>query len=143
MRRCGNIWTNSMPNYSQKKEGRRLSTYLDYERSEMIPLPSVPYEYFQKKLAKVQSNCCISYAKNFYSVPYKYIGSTVTLRIDHNRIDIYSGDEKLCSHGLIFGRTGLYVTDNNHFPPHSSNYGDWNSTASADGQKTMAHIHTR
>jgi transposase len=112
----------------QKKEGSRLSSYLDYERTEMIPLPSVPYEYYQKKLAKVQSNCCISYAKNFYSVPYRYIGSTVILRIYHNHIDIYSGDEKLCSHGLIVGRTGLYVTDNSHFPPHSSNYGDWNSS---------------
>ncbi len=53
----------------QKKEGSRISTYLQYEKKEMIPVPAVPYEYFTKKMAKVQSNCCISYAKNYYSVP--------------------------------------------------------------------------
>lgn len=54
----------------------------------MIKLPSAPYEYFIKKKAKVQSNCCISYGKNYYSVPYRFIGETVTLRAYQNRIEI-------------------------------------------------------
>lgn len=112
----------------QKKEGSRLSTYEEYEKDEMIKLPAVPYEYFQKKLAKVQSNCCIAYQKNFYSVPYKYIGETVVLRIFNNRIDVYSGSAKLCSHHLIpNSRIGVYDIDDSHLPPYSSNYGNWNS----------------
>lgn len=112
----------------QKKEGSRLSTYEEYEKKEMIHLPAVPYEYFQKKLGKVQSNCCVAYQKNYYSVPYQYIGETVVLRIYSDRIEFYSGDEKLCSHRLVPGnKIGCYVIDDNHLPPYSSNYGDWNS----------------
>lgn len=111
----------------QKKEGSRVSTYKDYELNEMIKLPSAPYEYFIKKKAKVQSNCCISYGKNYYSVPYRFIGETVTLRAYQNRIEIYAGDEILCTHKLIQGKKGIYSIENTHLPPFSANYGEWNS----------------
>lgn len=112
----------------QKKEGNRRSVFEDYERTEMIPLPATQYEYFQKKNAKVQSNCCISHGKNYYSVPYKYIGETVTLRVYNDRLDVYAGYEKLCTHKLIHGKIGMYSIDNSHLPPYSANYGDWNSS---------------
>ena len=111
----------------QKKEGSRLSTFQEYEKPEMIPLPALPYEYFIKKTASVQSNCCVSYGKNYYSVPYKHIGERVTLRIYNNRLEVWSGAEQLCIHKLVHGRIGIYQTDDSHFPPFSSNYGDWNS----------------
>lgn len=112
----------------QKKEGSRLSTFKQYEASELIPLPAIPYEYFIKKTAMVQSNCCISYGKNYYSVPYKHIGEKVVLRVYNDRIEIWSGAERLCAHKLVRGRIGVYQTDDTHFPPYSSNYGDWNSS---------------
>ena len=93
----------------------------------MIKLPSAPYEYFIKKKAKVQSNCCISYGKNYYSVPYRFIGETVTLRAYQNRIEIYAGDEILCTHKLIQSKRGIYSIENSHLPPFSANYGEWNS----------------
>ena len=111
----------------QKKEGSRLTAYQQYESVEMNPLPSIPYEYFIKKTAMVQSNCCISYGKNYYSVPYRHIGERVTLRIYNDHLEVWSGAEHLCTHKLVTGRIGIYQTDNNHFPPYSSNYGDWNS----------------
>lgn len=111
----------------QKKEGSRLTAYQQYESAEMNPLPSIPYEYFVKKTAMVQSNCCISCGKNYYSVPYQHIGERVTLRIYNDRLEVWSGAEHLCTHKLVIGKIGVYQTDNNHFPPYSSSYGDWNS----------------
>ena len=112
----------------QKKEGSRTSTFEKYEKAELIPLPSVPYEYFIKKKAKVYKNCCIAYGKNYYSVPYQFIGERVTLRVYNDRLEVYAGDTKLCEHPLIRGHIGRYAIDNSHLPPNSSRYGDWNST---------------
>ena len=112
----------------QKKEGSRRSVFEHYERDELIPLPLINYEYFTKKKAKVQSNCCISHQKCYYSVPYKYIGETVDVRIYAERLEIYSGMEKLCEHRLVKGKIGVYVLEDSHFPPNSSRYGSWNST---------------
>ena len=75
----------------------------------------------------VQSNSCISYGKNYYSIPYQHIGERVTLLIYNDRLEAWCGAEHLCTHKLVTGRIGVYQTDNSHFPPYSSSYGDWNS----------------
>lgn len=111
----------------QKKEGSRTSTFEQYEKPRLIPLPSVPYEYFTKKKVKVYKNCCIAYDKNYYSVPYQFIGEELTLRIYCDHIAVYAGSTKLCEHQLIQGRKGQYAIDSSHLPPNSSRYGDWNS----------------
>lgn len=111
----------------QKKEGSRRSAFEEYEHPVLKPLPRYQYEYCETKTAKVQTNCFIAYKKNFYSVPYKYISETVTLRIYSSRLEVWYGKEKLCEHSLVNNRIGQYVKDNDHFPPYSSNYGDWNS----------------
>lgn len=111
----------------QKKEGSRYSVFTEFEKKELVPLPLVPFEYFEKRIAKVQSNCCIAYKTNFYSVPYKYKDKDVDVRIYSNRLEVYFGKVLLCTHRLATGKTGTYVIDNSHMPPDSANYGDWNS----------------
>ena len=71
-------------------------------------------------------NCCISYGKNFYSVPYRYRGQKVALRIYNDHLDVYDGNDYLCSHKLIPSPRGAYSIDNKHTPPYSSRYGEWN-----------------
>lgn len=43
----------------QKKEGSRLSAYEEYERKEMIKLPAVPYEYFEKSLPRSRATAVL------------------------------------------------------------------------------------
>lgn len=111
----------------QKKEGSRLTAFETFEQQTLKPLPQYPYEYCEIRTAKVQSNCFIAYKKNNYSVPYKYIGETVTVKVFSQRLEIWFGKEKLCTHELVYNRIGQYVRINSHFPVNSSNYGDWNS----------------
>lgn len=111
----------------QKKEGSRFSTFTEYEKKELIPLPSVPFEYFEKRTAKVQPNLCIAYEKNFYSVPFKYKDCVVDVRIYSNRLEVYSDRVLICTHSLATGKIGAYIIDRTHMPANSSNFGDWNS----------------
>lgn len=110
----------------QKKEGSRLSVFQEYEKKELVPLPAAPYEYYKEGSATVYPNCCISYGKNFYSVPYRYRGQKVALRIYNDHLDVYDGNDYLCSHKLIPSPRGAYSIDNKHTPPYSSRYGEWN-----------------
>jgi hypothetical protein len=57
----------------QKKEGSRLSVFLEEEKPLLLPLPAAPYELAMWKIATVQFNYHISVDKMHYSVPYEYI----------------------------------------------------------------------
>lgn len=120
----------------QKKEGSRRELFEKYERETLIPLPQRPYELALFKKAKVQSNSHISLQKNYYSVPYAYIGKEVDLKITSDIVEISYQGNVLCSHSLIKGRIGQYSTDTLHMPPGSNAYGEWNSTRYLNWAKT-------
>lgn len=57
----------------QKKDGSRLSVFLEEEKPMLQPLPAAPYEIATWKVAIVQYNYHIFADKMYYSVPYEYI----------------------------------------------------------------------
>ena len=113
----------------QKKEGSRYSAYENYEKETLLPLPKLPFEYFTKKTAKVQANCCISVERNYYSVPHEHIGERVNVKIYSDHLEVWdiSNHDMLCTHQRVTGRIGVYRINNDHLPLYSSNYGSWNS----------------
>lgn len=52
--------------FTKRPHNRR--SYWDEERREVIPLPSVPYEYMERRVAKVFSDFHIRYDNAYYSV---------------------------------------------------------------------------
>ena len=114
------------------KEGSRRSAYEKYEKAQLQPLPAYPYKFFEKKKATVQKNCCIAYAKNYYSVPYKKVKvrMTVSLHLFSDHVEIWNEQEteKLCEHELVSrGFSNIYVIDAGHMPPKSFRFGEWDS----------------
>lgn len=66
----------------QKRDGSRRSVFESDERPLLIPLPGTAYEVADWIYGrKVQSNCHVAYARNWYSVPYAYAGTVVDLRV--------------------------------------------------------------
>ena len=49
----------------------------------------------------MQANSHVAYARNWYSVPYACIGSTVDLRIGASMFEVWHGNTRLCSHRLL------------------------------------------
>ncbi len=111
----------------QKKPGSRLSTFLDEEKSALIPLPKTQYELATWKIATVQFNYHISVDKMNYSVPYEYIKHKVDVRITRNMIEVFYNNNRICSHHKLHGREGQYSTVEEHMPEDHKKYITWNS----------------
>ena len=126
----------------QKKEGSRRELFEKYERATLQPLPVTDYRMALFKKAKVQSNSHIAYLKNYYSVPYEYIGKEVDLRITSDDIEVFDSNNLLSRHRLVKGRIGTYSTNAEHMPPGSNAYGEWNSTRYLNWAKTKGpHVY--
>ena len=65
----------------------------------------VPFETVERHRRKVSNDSLISYEANRYSVPFKWVGQTVSVQDDKNgRIRIYAGEEPIAEHVKSGGR---------------------------------------
>lgn len=111
----------------QKKEGSRLSVFLEEEKPLLLPLPAAPYELATWKIATVQYNYHITVEKMHYSVPYEYIKYKVDVRKTRNVIEVFYNNMRICSHPRLYGRPGQYSTVENHMPEDHKKYTQWNA----------------
>lgn len=105
-----------------KKEGSRLSIYLDEEKQRLQPLPEKPFHKIIEKEATVSRDFHLQYCNAFYSVPVNYIGQKVVVRDDSNTIKIYSSKDVLIAEHKKATRKWQRCTNEKHIPSgHSSN----------------------
>ncbi|TKW74822.1 MAG: IS21 family transposase, partial [Bradyrhizobium icense] len=113
----------------QKRAGSRSSVFTTEERPLLRPLPAVAYEIASWVYARrVQKNGHVVFDKNFYSVPYAHIGSSVDLRVTDTMIEIFTGDQRIASHVLAPpGVVNDYRTHDSHVPD-GGRYEPWDAT---------------
>jgi len=109
----------------QKIEGSRQEKFVQ-EIPFLLPLPKHPFELAEWKVATVQRDYHVACRGQYYSVPYKYIGKKVDLRITKNVIEIYYESLRICSHRRSDGFQGKYNTDEEHMPVNHQKYLEWN-----------------
>lgn len=109
----------------QKKEGSRALIY-EEEKLYLQRLPEKPYELAEWKIATVQYNYHISIDKQNYSVPFIYIRRKVDVRLTKNIVEIFSEEERICSHVRLHGRSGQYSTTKDHMPKNHQEFAQWN-----------------
>jgi hypothetical protein len=61
-------------------------------------LPEKEYEYFELLSRKVATDCLISVEGNRYSLPWKYAGSTVSVKNYPDHFAAFSSTEKIAEH---------------------------------------------
>lgn len=110
----------------QKKEGSRLSLFLEVEMPLMAPLPATRYELAEWKQATVQFNYHISVDGMLYSVPFEYIKRKVDIRVTDKTIEIFYNHTRIASHPRLHGRKGQYATIVEHMPEAHQKYLEWN-----------------
>jgi transposase len=113
-------------NLFQKKEGSRLSLFLEEEKPLLAPLPATRYELADWKQATVQFNYHISIEGMLYSVPYEYIKRKVDVRVTDKSIEIFYNHTRIASHPRLYGRKGQYDTIVEHMPEDHQKYLEWN-----------------
>ena len=102
----------------QKREGSRDLVFSEVEAAQLRPLPSVRYDVAQWVYNRsVNLDFHVVYAKNRYSVPHRYAGRKVDLRVGESTIGIYHAGERIATHRLLppYVRNS-YSTDPAHMP---------------------------
>ena len=73
----------------QKREGTRLSNFIQYDQSCLRPLPFKEFEIADMVIKRVPDNYHIEYHGHYYSVPFKYFSQMVTIRATGRTIEIF------------------------------------------------------
>jgi transposase len=68
---------------------RPIDRYAE-ERPHLIPLPAQPYDTAQVLYRIADAEGCVCYQQNFYSVPWRFIGQALPLRITADEVIVYS-----------------------------------------------------
>jgi len=110
----------------QNRKITRYQRYLELEKEHMAPLPPEPYRIRQYRRAKVQkiSHIFLSEDRNYYSVPYRYIGCQVEVQYNKDLVEVFFNTDRIASHKRSY-KPGHYTTINTHMPSTHQAYNDW------------------
>lgn len=98
------------------------------ERHELMTLPSVPYEYMERKTAKVSADFHVRFDNAYYSVDKAFLHKTVMIAASANTVNIYSMKGELIVSWGRASRRGEWCTDPNHLPDSYKQMSEWNGT---------------
>lgn len=121
--------------------------YWEEEKSELMPLPSVPYEYMERKEAKVSSDFHVRFDNAYYSVDKAYKHQKVSIKASTSVVKIYSQKGILIGEHQRATRKGQWCTNTEHLPKDYNDYREWNAEyfirrAMTVGNSTVAVIKT-
>ena len=104
----------------------RRQQFLSIEQALLSSLPSENYEVKEYKRATVQKMgyVFLSRDKNYYSVPYRFIGKRVELSYTRQSVEIHYNRQRIASHKRS-GRPGQYTTLEDHLSSTHKFYKSW------------------
>ncbi len=108
----------------KKLAGSRQSLFEDLERPTLRPLPACPYEYAVWKTAKVSIDYHVDVDHHYYSVPHRYVGEQVDVRLSAVTVELYLRGRRIASH-LRSSVPGRYTTEREHMPASHRAHLDW------------------
>lgn len=72
--------------------------FREREQGALRPLPAQPWEAVHWTTAKAQSDCHLRAAGALYSVPYRYVGQRLEVRVGARLVTIYDGETVVTTH---------------------------------------------
>jgi hypothetical protein len=110
----------------KKREGNRLTAFLNEEKPFLKPLPATPYEPAVWSTATVQKDYLISDGKNKFSVPFDLIGEKVDIRITRNTIEAFFHRARVASNPRPDQRLRDPIINPDHMPENHRKYLSYN-----------------
>ena len=109
----------------KKKEHNRYY-YWEEEKLELMPLPSMHYEYMERKTVKVSSDFHVRFDNAYYSVDKAFLHKKVSIKASSTVVRIYSlSGEFLCEWPRAT-RKGQWSTNPEHLPDNYKGFTQWN-----------------
>jgi len=99
-----------------EQERRRLADRWVSEAAALRPLPPVGFRPALTRLAPVSLSSLVGVDQNRYSVPGRYVGRTLLVRVFTERIEAWDGDTLVAEHARCYGR-GQTVMKIEHYLP--------------------------
>lgn len=130
----------------QKREDSRRIVFERDEKPLLMPMPATRFELADLRKAKAGPNYHVQVDRNFYSVPWQLIGSSLDVRLTSTLVEVFNGAERVASHPRFNGTHGRYSTLPAHMPQaHRSQLVDWNPErfeqwAASIGVDTLAAV---
>jgi hypothetical protein len=99
-----------------KDYGVSRAQRFEEEKKALKPLPPSSFELSEYRSAKVHPDCHIQVDKNFYSVPFVYVGQRVRVRMTEKLIEVFNEDsQSIAAHRRLSG-VGKFSTFDSHYP---------------------------
>jgi transposase len=95
-----------------------LLLFQTIEQPAMLALPTTQFEIVTWAQAKVARDCHVQVQSSFYSIPWRYVGQTLDVRIGSVIVRFYVGTELVKTH--LRGKPGQRQTDWNDYPPEKA-----------------------
>ena len=112
-------WLAHVADVRQLREAKKtpLQLHAD-EQPHLIPLPAQPYDVSPVVYRTVNVEALVTYCQNGYSVPWRYIGSMLPVRITEKELIVYGPQvEEIARHALLPATvTGQRVVLKEHRP---------------------------
>ena len=130
----------------KKKEHNRYY-YWEEDKLELMPLPSMHYEYMERKTAKVSSDFHVRFDNAYYSVDKAFLHKKVSIKASSSVVRIYSLAGEFLYEWPRATRKGQWSTDPEHLPENYKGFTQWNGPyfiqkASLVGKNTETVIRT-
>lgn len=110
----------------KKKEHNRYY-YWEEEKNELMPLPSMQYEYMERKTATVSSDFHIRFDNAYYSVNKAYLHKKVSIKATSSVVRIYSLVGEFICEWPRATRKGQWSTNPEHLPENYKGFTQWNA----------------
>lgn len=111
----------------KKKDFSRYDRW-EEERHELMPLPSMPYQYMERKTAKVSGDFHVRFDNAYYSVDKAFLHKSVMIAASADTVNIYSMRGELIVSWRRASRRGEWLTDPSHLPDSYKQMSEWNAT---------------
>jgi len=100
------------------KDCSRRQQYEIVEKSTLLPLPAMRYEFKKQLYATVAKNghVALSLDRHYYSVPYSFIGKKVKIMFTNYAVEIFYNYVRIAIHKRLQSPF-KYTTDKEHLPP--------------------------
>ncbi|MEW1921966.1 IS21 family transposase [Pseudarthrobacter oxydans] len=110
----------------QKRPGSRASVFAAEEQPLLTGLPAAAYEISRWAYGRrVGRNGHVVWERNYYSVPFAHVGTSVDLRITDRVLQAYRGSERLTSHLLLPESAANEYRTNDADLPAGEKYRQW------------------
>jgi transposase len=105
-----------------KKSRRELFEVFD--RPHASPLPQIPYEYAEWRVASVNIDYHIEVERHYYSVPFRLIREKLDVRLTATTVEAFLKGERVAAHVRSF-IPHRHTTLKEHMPPSHQKYLEW------------------